>query len=294
LRLVRSTMPSSLVLVVDLEERAPPVMADPVQLEQVLMNLCINARDAMSGRGTLEVRLRSVEARELVCSSCHTAASGRFVELVVADSGPGIPPAVLQRMFEPFYSTKGPGQGSGMGLATVHGIVHEHGGHVTVSNRPEGGAEFRMLFPALDPGTVLLGPGAPGTRSTRPGDAVLRGRVMLVEDDEQVRGFMSDLLREWGLEVAAYNDPLAARLAASEAAAPDVAVLDYTMPHMTGLELARALRARHPALPILLYTGYAEGLRDAELAEAGIRACLAKPVDTAQLFMRLEEILGRR
>ncbi|HXV07131.1 MAG TPA: PAS domain S-box protein, partial [Burkholderiales bacterium] len=132
-KLLRSTLPSSIELDTELSVEVPAVLLDPVQVEQVLLNLCINARDAMSGAGQIRVRVGTVDDRGRTCTSCRKPLpSGRLVELSVRDTGSGIRPEVIDRMFEPFFSTKEVGKGSGMGLATVHGIVHEHGGHVIV------------------------------------------------------------------------------------------------------------------------------------------------------------------
>ena len=143
----------------------------------MLVNLCINARDAMEGSGTIRVSARNAGKLRAVCASCRKKVKGRFVELEVRDSGPGITPLVLERMFEPFFSTKQIGKGSGMGLAMAHGIVHEHGGHIAVESAPGAGATFRILLesPAAGAG------GRPG--AIRPGDhrpehaAALRSRV---------------------------------------------------------------------------------------------------------------------
>ena len=295
LRLVRAAMPATLVLVVDLDESAPAVKVDPVQFEQVLMNLCINGRDAMAGQGTLEIRLRSLDDASAICTACHKVATGPHVELTVADSGPGIPQDVVQRMFEPFFTTKAPGQGSGMGLATVHGIVHECLGHIAVNNRDGGGAEFRVLLPALLQQAEAAAGEAAENQWRQAHGTILQGRVLLVDDDTVARAFMAELLEEWGLEVMAFEDPLAAEAAAERGdAAFAAAILDYTMPHMTGLELARRLREIQPTAPILLYSGYAGGVSEAELAKAGVQALLAKPVDTAALFRHLERILAAR
>jgi PAS domain S-box-containing protein len=291
LRLVRASLPSSVVLARELEENLPAVMFDPVQFEQVLMNLCINARDAMSRQGTLEVRLHRVELSDVICTSCQQKTRGSFVELSVADSGPGVPAAIVSRMFDPFFTTKAPGQGSGMGLATVHGIVHEHQGHVVVENRASGGAVFRVLLPELDVPAELSAPEG-GGRHARGTAAVLRGRVLLVDDDAVVLAFMTDLLQSWGVEVVACGDPEKAHVAALASAPFDVAILDYTMPGMTGLELARRLHGLSRAPVMFLYSGYADGLADGDATAAGIRACLAKPVDAAALFQQLEAVLG--
>jgi PAS domain S-box-containing protein len=148
-KLLGATLPSSIEFATRLENDAPQALLDPVQVEQVLMNLCINARDALQGSGRIEVRLSAATHDGQACASCRQAVTGRYLELCVSDSGPGITPAVLERMFEPFFSTKEVGKGSGMGLATVHGIVHEHGGHVLIDSAPGQGARFRVLFPPL-------------------------------------------------------------------------------------------------------------------------------------------------
>lgn len=290
LRLVRASLPASVELVADLDTATPPVNVDPVQLEQVLMNLCINSRDAMQGSGLMQVRLAAIDASGLRCTSCQQAIRGEHVALVVADEGPGIPEPLMQRMFEPFFSTKPAGVGSGMGLATVHGIVHEHGGHIVVENREAGGASFRVLLPALS-GEACIGEDLTADDVIPPAQRILSGRILLVDDDPAARGFMRDLLGEWGLEVTAFDDPTQAATA-GQAQHFDAAILDHTMPHMTGPQLARRLREIDEGLPILLYSGYARDLADDDLAASGIIARLAKPVDTVDLFRRLESILG--
>ena len=134
-KLLRSSLPATVALGTDLDDDAPPVLLDPVQLEQVLMNLAINARDAMRSSGEIRVAMRFVGRVAEVCTSCRKNVEGDMVELSVSDNGPGIAADVQERMFEPFFTTKDIGQGSGMGLSTVHGIVHEHGGHVVVEKR---------------------------------------------------------------------------------------------------------------------------------------------------------------
>jgi signal transduction histidine kinase len=133
-KLLRSSLPATVALGTDLDDDAPPVLLDPGQLEQVLMNLAINARDAMRSSGEIRVAVRFVERVAAVCTSCRKTFEGDMVELSVSDNGPGIAADVQERMFEPFFTTKDVGQGSGMGLSTVHGIVHEHGGHVVVES----------------------------------------------------------------------------------------------------------------------------------------------------------------
>jgi two-component system cell cycle sensor histidine kinase/response regulator CckA len=172
LRLLASSLPSTLELETAFAPGLPRVMFDPVQLEQVVLNLCINARDAMAGSGRLRVGARVTEEPTL-CASCRRRVEGRSVELWVADEGAGIAPEVRDRIFEPFFSTKEVGRGSGMGLATVHGIVHEHGGHIVVESTPGRGATFRIRLAPLAEGVAAA---SEPRRGARPGGGGAGGR----------------------------------------------------------------------------------------------------------------------
>ncbi len=277
-------------------EVSPPaieasVMADPVQLEQVLMNLCINARDAVDGHGRIRIGIEPAPPGEAVCASCRDSLDPHgHVALVVADDGPGIAPETLERMFEPFFSTKPVGKGSGMGLATVHGIVHEHGGHILIDTAPGCGTRFCVLLPMLPPEGQLEHRQARGAARL---PARLEGRVLLVDDEEMVRAFLRELLEGWGLTVASAADGREAQaLFAADPAAFDVVLTDLTMPHLTGLELAREIRRLSPATPVLLFSGYAGGVGGGVLRAAGVLAVLPKPVEPASLYAALAQALS--
>jgi len=293
-RLLQSTMPAAIVLRIRTESGTPAIVADPVQLDQVLMNLCINARDAIGDVGTVEVSARAIDGHDMVCSSCRQPVRGRLVELCVSDTGPGVPPALLQRLFEPFFTTKDTGRGSGMGLAIVHGIVHEYGGHVVVENRLPHGAAFRVLLPAAEPGRhpnfhapdMAAPPAVPGQ------DAPLHGHALLVEDEAAVRGFMEELLKRQGLAVTAFADPRAARDALSAGQRFDLAIFDQAMPHLTGLDLARELHGWRAGLPVILYTGYVGDLAGVDLEAMGVHALLRKPIDVAHFRQLLAKLLS--
>jgi PAS domain S-box-containing protein len=287
-------LPSSVVFEVDPGGEAACVMADPVQIEQVLMNLCINARDALDGRGHIRIAVERSLPGEGVCASCRASvhSEGQFA-LVVTDDGPGISPAVLERMFEPFFTTKEVGKGSGMGLATVHGIVHEHGGHILIETAPGQGTTFRLLLPTLPDDVAACG----GERRSAPTERASRlaGRVLLVDDEEMVASFMRELLEGWGLDVAVARDGVAARdLFASDPTAFDVVLSDHTMPRMTGLELTREISQMNPDTPVLLFSGYAEGLSDEVLDAAGVLDLLQKPVEPGMLFEKMAGLLPVR
>jgi CheY-like chemotaxis protein len=290
--LLRSTLPSSVQFGSEYEAGVPAVMLDPTQIDQVLMNLCINARDAMNGRGSLRVGLRSRGVDAAVCTSCRKACSGDFVELAVTDSGQGIAPEVLERMFDPFFTTKQAGKGTGMGLSTTHGIVHDHGGHILVDTAPRRGATFRVLLPrAADSPAAGAVPRA-GPAASAQGDA-LRGRLLLVDDDVHVLEYMEDQLREWGLEVQAFANPLDALHAVAEGEASfDIALLDQTMPGMNGIQLARALTGLLPDPRIILYTGYSDPIGEEERRDCCVIEVMQKPIDHAALHRLLRGQLG--
>jgi PAS domain S-box-containing protein len=285
-KLLRSTLPSTIELDTELTAEVPAVLLDPVQVEQVLLNLCINARDAMSGAGQIRVRVRTVDDHGRACTSCRKPLpDGRLVELAVRDTGSGIAPEVIDRMFEPFFSTKEVGKGSGMGLATVHGIVHEHGGHVIVDTALGRGTEFRILFSALAQDTCETVTGTRGHGAHRRPASRLTGRVLVVDDEQMVGELMGDLLSGWGLEVTVSNSAVEAReLFARDPARFDLVLTDQTMPKLTGLELARSMLALRPDASIVLYTGYSDDLSAEHIQQAGLRAMMRKPVDPATLF----------
>jgi PAS domain S-box-containing protein len=294
-KLLRSTLPSTIDLRLNVDEAVPQLELDPVQVEQVVLNLCINARDAMCGSGAIRVGLRPPARIRAVCASCRQKVDGNYIEFSVRDTGPGISPAVMERMFEPFFSTKDVGRGTGMGLSLAHGIVHEHDGHILVDSMPNERTKFRVLLPAPQAGAAetpafLKAASAPSQARAR-----LAGRVLVVDDEETIREFMSDLLGGWGLEVTTLPDGAAARDAvAADPRRYDLVITDHTMPQLTGLALAREISRLRPDLPVILYTGYAEDLSPQALRDAGVTQLVRKPVEPAQFFPILAAHLTAR
>jgi CheY-like chemotaxis protein len=283
-----------MVIDVDLDSEVPAVIADPVQVEQVLLNLLINARDATQGAGGVAVHVGVEEHAGAVCASCRKSIQGRFVTLAVRDSGSGIAPEVLDRIFDPFYTTKGVGKGSGMGLSMVHGIVHEYGGHIIVESTPGGGATFRVLLPPHDDARADAPTAAEAPSGSVPIPPPLSGRILVVDDEAIVGEFMAEFLASRGLDVTVKSDPLEAmRWFDEDPNRVDLVLTDQTMPRMTGLELAQRLTAERPALPVVLYTGYGDDLGPGELGRHGVVAQLRKPVEPAELVELLRSHLSR-
>jgi CheY-like chemotaxis protein len=260
-----------------------------VQLEQVIFNLCINARDAIDGPGVIRVRAGPDEGG-WTCASCRThVRGGRWIELSVADSGAGVAPEVAGEIFQPFVTTKPVGQGSGMGLAMVDGIIHGHGGHVRFESRPGEGSVFRVLLPAVDEDVVAsAAPAVPDAAAPKR----LDGRVLVVEDDAMAGDFLVERLANWGLAVTLERDP---RLAVTRLENPgfaiDLVLTDQTMPSMTGTELAARAQAIRPGLPIVLVSANAAAIDTEAARRGGVRRVLAKPVAAETLKSVLAELL---
>jgi CheY-like chemotaxis protein len=215
--------------------------------------------------------------------------------MYVADDGEGMTPEVMEHIFEPFYSTKEAGKGWGMGLALVHGIVHEDGGHVVVSSSPGQGTSFRVLWPAVPGDRHALPIDGERGREARPVRRALQGSVLVVDDEETVGEFMRELLGTWGLEAVFVSRPeTALELVGAAPARFDVVITDQSMPRMTGLALARRLKRLNAELPVILYTGFGDGLAGDDVDTAGLCAVMRKPVDPGQLSQTLARCLERK
>jgi PAS domain S-box-containing protein len=289
--LLRPTLPSSVLLeVAEAVPTVPAVEVDAVEMGQVLMNLLINARDAVAGVGRVKVGLRTA-GDGWRCAACASdATGGTWVEISVEDDGCGIAKDVLPRVFDPFFSTKPAGHGTGMGLAMVHGIVHDHGGHVVVETEPGAGTAFRVLLPA-----TARAPAIPEAVQSAHGasTATLSGSVLVVEDDTQVGSYLAEQLGAWGLDVTLRADSREAQRWLRDATqVVDLVITDMTMPHVSGLDLAaRAMQAR-PGVPVVLISADLAAADARALAASGVRARLTKPLDAAALRRVITEALG--
>ena len=297
-RLLRSPLPAGINLRVECAADAPAVLADATQIEQVLLNLCGNAWQAMQAQGrsgTIEIGLyshvvtatpyRGPERR--VKGERIALRPGRYTCLRVRDNGPGMDQATRSRIFEPFFTTKPAGEGTGLGLAVVHGIAHEHDASIAVQCAPDEGATFRIYFPAAQPADApaARAHGAAQTNAERARVLQPEGKhILYLDDDEAIVFLMTRLLQRQGYKVSGYTDPREALAALRERPGEfDLTVTDYNMPGMSGLEVAQALKAIRADLPVALASGYiTEELRTRAQA-AGVRELIFKP-NTAEDF----------
>jgi CheY-like chemotaxis protein len=261
----------------------PWVKGDGGQLEQVVVNLALNARDAMPGGGRLRLSVRELAPDEAARAGAGLPA-GPLVALAVEDEGVGMDAATCARAFEPFFTTKPPGKGSGLGLSTVYGIVHHARGTVLVRSAPGAGSTFTVFFPRCDerPDHVAAPRAAGAARG--------REAVLLVEDDEAIRALARRTLGEAGYAVRDAGRPGDA-LALARGGAFDLLLTDVILPETTGPQLAVALRAEHPALRVLYVSGYTAGHLDGQGALAPGDAFLAKPFTPEALLRAVRAVL---
>lgn len=266
------------------------VEADPAQMEQVLMNLAVNARDAMPNGGRLHVRLEPARVRAEQDVPASGAPPGRYVRMLVRDSGTGMSDDVLAHAFEPFFTTKEPGRGTGLGLATVYGIIAQSGGYVELQSEPGQGTTFEILLP-----TVKGRPPPRETREPQRLEHVTGGRlVLLVEDEASVRKLVSRILERGGYRVlAADGAEEALRLSRSPGGgAPDLLITDVVMPGLSGPELARQLQQSRPGTRVLFISGYAEEEMIQRGGEDLDAPLLKKPFAADELLDRVGRILA--
>ncbi len=263
------------------------VRIDPSQLEQLIVNLIVNARDAMPDGGTALIATDQADLGPIELRGEPGLAPGAYVRLTVADSGSGIDPDALEHIFEPFFTTKGPGRGTGLGLATVYGVVSQHRGRVRARNRAEGGAEFEILLPEIR--ATEGPPPAPAPPTSFAGG---HEGVLLVEDDPALLALGHEALTELGYRVfAARNGEDALRLFEECEREVQVLVTDVVMPEMGGRELAERVALRNPEVRVLFVSGYTkdsvlrEGIEESELAFLG------KPYTPIGLARRVRETL---
>lgn len=287
-RLIRPTVTSALELSITCPAEVPPIVIDPVELHQVIMNLCINARDAVQGEGKLDIVVASKTVDGLTCPSCGTRFSGDFVEIAVSDTGSGIGPESMAAIFEPFYTTKDIGQGTGMGLSVVHGIAHENGGHVSVESTKGRGTRIALLIPPA--GASISGTAEPFTEA--PSARSKLGRIAVVDDEEAICRFLAELLSDAGHDVTTFSNSRVALEQFQRAPREfDLVLTDQTMPELSGTGLADAIWSFRPDAPIILISGYAQGINLERAKALGFASFLSKPIISETLLDVIEAIL---
>jgi two-component system, cell cycle sensor histidine kinase and response regulator CckA len=288
-KLLKRLIGENIVLVTDLDPNAGMVKADQGQVEQVLMNLVINARDAMPDGGRIAVTVRNAELTAEDALEYHYVQVGSYVMIEVADTGIGMDEETIAHIFEPFFTTKEAGKGTGLGLATVYGIVRQSGGYIWAYSDPGQGASFRVFLPRTTE--------APTETGTLTEDRVSRNGVevvLLVEDEDELRSLLRDTLLRKGYKVLeAMNGRDALRVAEEYQGAIHLTVTDMVMPIMGGRDLAERLATARPQTPVVFMSGY---LNDSAVHHRGLHSSahfLQKPFEPAMLAEKIREVLDR-
>lgn len=267
------------------------INANSVMMNQVLTNLCLNARDSLDKNpGKIQIKASRIHGETTVCSSCQQPIEGDFVVIHVIDNGCGINADIASRIFDPFFSTKGAGKGTGMGLSMVHGIIHSHGGHVGIDSSPGNGTTISIYLPQI------LTPDEPDTIKdiVVPTDIYSHEHkhILVVDDEVTLTSFLGELLEMHGFKVARMNDSQAAlNFFKQHKELVDAVITDQTMPKLLGSEMARRILELTPGLPIILCTGYSESINEQQALAMGISAFMKKPVDTDELLRTLNKLL---
>ncbi|MCU7922880.1 MAG: PAS domain-containing protein [Candidatus Thiodiazotropha sp. (ex Dulcina madagascariensis)] len=288
--LARATLPSSIKIDYQAGSGVQDVRMNAGELQQILMNLFVNARDAMRGKGKITLGLRQVDQVKSECDTCHTKLRGSWVELKVTDTGEGIAPDHMERVFEPFFTTKPVGKGTGLGLSVVQGLMERHGGHVMIRSKPGQGTVIRLMFPPLEAPEPPL---AEALRLEEEGvHRRLSGDVLVVDDEPGIVLLLREILEESGLRVHGLTESRQAlKLLEDPQHAYDLMIVDQTMPGLTGTELLKEARQLRPGLPVILCTGHSDQVDEASASRFGIQRYLEKPIDIQALRHAVESLI---
>lgn len=279
--MLRATFPSSINITTSIENDIPQVKSNAGLISQILMNLCINAKDSMDTDGDLNISLKVNNFNKHICSSCHERFSGEYVVINIKDNGHGIAEDVLQRMFEPFFTTKSIGEGTGMGLSVVHGVVHKLGGHIVVTSHVGEGTSFEILLPISHDDAENTNLNKIDSKQYDFSDL----SILVVDDESSVAGFMDDLLKKYHARVKVFTDSEDAE--AYYKAHPDefdIVITDQTMPNLTGVALSQSILALRPEAKIILCTGFSSDIDEESATNMGIKAFMYKPISSEKLY----------
>ncbi len=285
-KLLRSSIPSTIDISHNIETEEDTIFADPTQIHQVVLNLCTNASHTMREKGgMLKIELDELDLDSDAVSQFTGLNPGSYVGMTVSDTGEGIDPEVLDRIFEPYFTTKGPGEGTGMGLAAAHGIVRNHGGDIICKSEVGKGTTFRLLFPKYEgevaedsEGIVRL------HRGTE--------RILFVDDEKAAVNAIKPMLENFGYHVTGRTSSIEALEAfRNKPGAFDLVITDQTMPNMTGKDLAVELMSISPDTPIILCTGFSDQIDERSAKEMGISAFIMKPIVMRQIAQTIREVL---
>ena len=286
--MLRATLPTTIELNTEIEDKLPAILMNPTQLQQMVMNLCVNARDAMDGEGKLGIRLGWARDLDTESSVSHKPITGDWIELAITDTGSGIAPELIEEIFTPFFTTKEVGKGTGMGLSVVYGIMENHGGHILVESEPGKGTNLCLLFPPITE-EVSLTADADNVAEPVKGN---NENILIVDDEESIAILMQEILTDYGYQTTITTDSTEA-LSLFKTNPDKFAMLitDQTMPKLTGLQLITQIREIKPNLPVILCSGFSDKINGEEAEIKNIHY-FNKPVEFGKLNKKVASLLN--
>lgn len=288
--LLRPTIPSSIELLTEIDEQVPPVLMDNTQMHQMLMNLCINARDSMKNDGTLIIKLSYVSNANDICTSCKDIIEGEYVKLTVKDTGTGINPDIVDKIFEPFMSTKEVGKGTGMGLSVVHGILHKHKSHIVVESKLNSGSSFDLYIPPQNKISTTSNSDIKNTTLLNDGG---QKHILVVDDENSIAIFLQQLLHKYNYKVTyTTSSKHALEIFENSASDIDLIITDQTMPEISGTEMIKQMFRIKPNIPVILCSGYSENINEKSALDMGCTKYMEKPINSKKMIQALYNILN--
>ncbi|RMF56617.1 MAG: PAS domain S-box protein [Calditrichaeota bacterium] len=285
LKLLRAAIPTTIEFVEDIQPLSSTIIGSPAEIHQIIMNLCTNAYQAMPNGGTLTVHLSEVEVTSEFASTLPNLLPGRHIKLAIKDTGMGIPDDIIDKIFDPYFTTKGDFQGTGLGLAVVHGIVTAYNGAITVASKPGEGTVFTVYLPAIEKKTTVK----EYTTDVIPGG---NETILFVDDEVVIIEMVGKMLEHYGYKVITFSNPLLALdYIKNSPEEIDLLITDMTMPKLTGLQLVKEVHNLRSDIPVILCTGFSEQLNDEKLQGNNINKVLYKPFSHHDLARLIRELL---
>ena len=285
--MLKATFPSGIVIKTSIAENLPHVKGSSSLISQVLMNLCINAKDGMSNEGELDVKLSVESFNNEICQACHEKYSGDYVTINIKDNGEGIPEEIITRIFEPFFTSKKVGEGTGMGLSVVHGAVHKLNGHILVESTVGVGTSFKILFPVSNE-TALP---EVENKQEKPQYDFSDLHVLIVDDELAVAALLEASLENVKAKVTVFTDSeQALAYFAENSGVIDLVITDQTMPNLSGIELCEKLLALRADTKIILCTGHSADVTEKSAIERGVKRFIHKPIKILDLYNKINEL----
>jgi two-component system, cell cycle sensor histidine kinase and response regulator CckA len=286
---LRSTIPTTIDIRYYNKAKQDTILADPTHLNQIVMNLCMNAAYAMREKGgVLEITLANEEILFEKAERLFQLKPGLYIKLSVSDTGTGISSDIIDRIFEPYYTTKGPGEGTGLGLSIIHGIIKNYGGDIDVESKIDHGTIFYVYLPLIEEEIL----GTDNTKGELPKGVE---RILLVDDEKAAVDVMQKMLKRLGYTVTGSADSIKAlETFRNTPEMFDLVITDMTMPHMTGAELAKKLMVIRPEIPVILCTGFSDKIDEQKAKEIGISSFVMKPIVMGELAKTIRDVLDKK